>query len=286
MLRGVDIMISRRNDEMADKKNKKQVHIRDVKASDVQNPGLKKALETLKENRNPQNEQAMFKELSTAHLLLPVHFKGGPGNLQIQFVLVHTNDGRSFFPAFTDEGEAEKLKMPEGSKKQYLVRTMQELDLLFKDSKNKTEGVVINPMSANIILPRNLIHALATAKQKAEEAQKMMSLGQIPAGMEVRFVEPRIYPTAMVNAVHDACMEIPEISQVYFKQMLAGGAVGFALIVRTDDGRLKPETAQTLKDTATPLSKNVEVTVLNWSKDLGEKVLKEDVPLYDRELGL
>ena len=41
-----------------------------------------------------------------------------------------------------------------------------------------------------------------------------------------------------------------------------------------------------LREAAVPHAKGVDVTVLKWTKAYDEKVLKDSVPLYDRELGL
>ena len=104
--------------------------------------------------------------------------------------------------------------------------------------------------------------------------------------MQVTFMEPRIYPTALVNAVHDEAEKLPEVEQVFFKQMVAGAAISFALFVKCDEDKLSEETMNALREAAVPHAKGVDVTVLKWTKAYDEKVLKDSVPLYDRELGL
>ena len=99
-------------------------------------------------------------------------------------------------------------------------------------------------------------------------------------------MEPRIYPTALVNAVHDEAEKLPEVEQVFFKQMVAGAAISFALFVKCDEDKLSEETMNALREAAVPHAKGVDVTVLKWTKAYDEKVLKDSVPLYDRELGL
>lgn len=270
---------------MAENKNK-QVRLRQVSADQIHNDELKKALETLKENRNPQNEAVMFSELSKAHLLVPVQFSGNnPKNLQIKFILVNTNDGRSFFPAFTDEEEAKKLKMPDGKTNgQYIVRSLMEYEPIFHDPKTAAEGIVLNPMGANIVLPKALVSRLNSVQAAKKKETAALKNGEIPAGVQVTFSEPRIYPTALVNAVHDLCQTLPEISRVYFKQMTAGMAVSFALIVEADS--FDESLSEKIHDAAVPHAKDVPVVVLKYTDDMGQKFLKGDIPLYDRELGL
>ena len=66
----------------------------------------------------------------------------------------------------------------------------------------------------------------------------------------------------------------------------AGAAISFALFVKCDEDKLSEETMNALREAAVPHAKGVDVTVLKWTKAYDEKVLKDSVPLYDRELGL
>ena len=281
------IIISGRNSKLMAENNAKKINLREVKASDIKNPELKAALAELKKERTQENEQKMIRQLEKARLLVPVSIKGTSAkNMQISFVLVHTNDGKTFFPAFTDEEESKKLQRPEASKGQFIVRTVLEFAPFLSDARNQAEGVVIDPFNSNIVLPKKLVISLAQAHQQARENEKALASGKIPAGMQVTFMEPRIYPTALVNAVHDEAEKLPEVQQVFFKQMVAGAAISFALFVKCDEDKLSEETMNALREAAVPHAKGVDVTVLKWTKAYDEKVLKDSVPLYDRELGL
>lgn len=133
----------------------------------IDNKALKEALTTLKNERTAANEQKMFAELKKANLLAPVIFsvpipagKTGkiklPKDAKIKYVIINTKDGKAFFPAFTDMQEAQKLAVQPGQTVQYIARTLADYDLIANDSKNGTLGVVLNPMSDNIVLPTDL----------------------------------------------------------------------------------------------------------------------------------
>lgn len=266
---------------MAKNKQKKQTHTQEKKAEQVQNPALKQALATLKNTRTPENEQAMLKELTAAYLLIPARPQGTGQNARIQFVFVNTNDQRTFLPAFTDEQEAKKMKMPDTSGQKYIVRRITDLAALFKDPQGKAEGIVLDAMGVNIILPSRLILTLADAKNAAFKAGNP---AVSPAA--VQFTEPRIYPTAMVNAVHDAARGMEAIQQIFFKQMIAETGVSFALFVKTADGSISREIMEHLRETAMPLAKGLNVEILPWSEKMEQTVLKDSIALYDAELDI
>jgi hypothetical protein len=207
--------------------------------------------------------------------------------MQVRLVMINTPDGKAFFPVFTDHEEAMKMPMKGTDKREYIVRSLKEFEPIFRDTRGQALGVVVNPFTNNIILPRDLISRLnaskassiitqASAPQKPKEG--------IPAAVEAKFEEPRIYPTALVNAVYDAAGTIPEISRIWFKQMMLGMQANFALIVEAD--KYSKEIEEKLKAAAEPLAKNVPVYVLPWSEKLDKAAINGAIALYDRELSV
>ncbi len=271
---------------MAENNKKAQVKLRQIKTSDVKNDGLKNALVALKAEKSKENEIKMFAELKKAHMLVPAIFQGESAKtMQIKFVLVNTADGKSYFPAFTDEEEAKKLAVPDGEARQYIIRSINELSLLFNDANNQALGVVVNPMSANIVLPKESVIALAKAPnpQPAQQAAPQKT-NVIPAGTKMTFSEPRIYPTALVNAVHDGCKELEGVSRVWFKQFMSGNQVGFALIV--DGETVDQALLEKVHDIAVPFAKDVPVYAMQYNEQLEKIAIQGAFPLYDKELDI
>ena len=200
--------------------------------------------------------------------------------------MINTPDGKAFFPAFTDFEEASKMPVQEGTQREYIVRSLKEYEPIFKETRGQSLGIVVNPFSGNIVLPRDLISRLNTEKAVniGGQAPAEKPQGTIPAGMEVRFDEPRIYPTALVNAVYDVCGTIPEISRVWFKQMMIGPTVNFALIVEADS--FDQEMEQKIREAAEPLAKEVPVVILKLDPTLEKNAVKNSIALYDRELSV
>lgn len=272
-----------------EKKKQVKIKMKQINPDQIKNPDLVKALEMLKENKTPQTEGAMIAELQKAQLLSPVILSGSKDNVQIKFVLINTKDGRSFFPVFTDNEEAKKLNMPlDGNKPaphQYMIRMITDYKPMFSDPNNQAVGVVVNPMGANIVIPKQLVLKLAEMKETKNREEKAVKDGAIPAGVSLTFSEPRIYPTALVNAVHDKCEGLKDVKRVWFKQVMVGMALSFALIVETD-GSNDSASFETIKEAAVPHAKDVPVMVMKYSEELEKHAVKGSVPLYDSELGL
>lgn len=265
---------------MSNKENKQnQIEIR--------NDALKTALTDLKNERNATNEQKMLTSLKDAKLLAPVLFnvpinnnQSGkiklPKDTKLKFVLVNTKEKKSYFPIFTDLEEAKKLPVQQGQTVQFIVRSLKDYENVLNDNKNNASGIALNPMSDNIILPTTLVNRI----NKGETIHP--SVVNATSSQEVRYVEPNIYPTAVVNAVYDLCCTKEEVNRVWLKAMIDGISTSFALIV--DAEGKKEELFAEIQKAATEKSKGTNIVVLDATKDLLDKVIKDAVPLYDKEL--
>ncbi len=291
---------------MASKKKQKKA------AAPIQNKALKNAIAALKAGADEEKFKTFLREAMKSKLLVPVIFSSEfkpdasgrvrvDSNTRVSFVMVNTTNGKSFLPAFTDFEEAKKLKVSQEGNLQYVVRSLKEYENMLEDPRNTAEGIVINPMNENMVLPKPLVLAMVkgqdianiqirTPHQTAEEqAQPQIQAqpqapvpGAVPPGMQAIYSEPRIYPTALVNAVYEYCVGKEGLSRVWMRQQLAGGQVAFAFVVETD--KPDPELLQGIHDTAAPLAKEVPVVVMSYSEKIEKTVVQGTVPLYDREL--
>ena len=259
--------------------------IKQISASEVSNPELKTAILAVKEKEDENTQEAMFQEILKGHFLSPaivnINMKAGkfkaPSANQVKMLLLNTNQGKSFFPVFTDMEEAGKMQNTQGQNIRYLVRTIKDFGSAVSNPLSKVDGVVINPMSDNIVLPKQLVELLA----KGETPKSIASKPTIPTG-EVTFSEPQVYPTALANAVYEACQGMEKVSRVWLKLMSGGMAHAYALIIETDP-KDKAVTAK-IGELAQPYGKNMAVVALDYDEKLGETALKDAVPLYDKEL--
>lgn len=276
--------------------NKKQ-----MKFPPVSNPDLEKVIAELKEGA-PSNEKHMKlqEELKKARLLSPCDFDVQPGKnadgttanpTQIKFYLINTNDGKTFFPLFTDIEHTKKINLGKNAEPKYVVRQVKDYDILFQDPKTKADGVVINPAVDNIVIPKGMIANIAGRKVEAAPVSKEGNVhvtdnrvNRPKAPLVARFMEPSVYPTKMAMAIYDRAEETEEIQRVWLKQKVVGDQGSFIVVVEStvEEERVLND----IREVAVPLSKNVPVEVVFSTEGIKKQVVGEAVALYDRDLDL
>lgn len=274
---------------MADNKPKAKI----AKLPPIENKELKKVIEDLKTGSNAEKQKNLMNETVKAQLLSPCDFamdiKPDANGLiqnvhpnQIKFYLINTKDGKTFFPVFTDIQEARKMKFKQdGKEPKYVVRKMVDFDKLLQDPNNKAAGVVINPGSDNIVFPKQLIGVLAGRIKPVPNAKKTMPGG---SPINVVYSEPAVYPTKMVNDIHDFCLTEPSISRVWLKQKTAAGQVSFFLAVEMD-----PQDQVVLNkvvEVAIPNAKDIPVETAFYNENIEKTIIKGSYALYDKEIDL
>lgn len=139
----------------------------------VSNPMLVGCIELMKADNSTEHRDLFLKELMNAKLMCPVKISPAPEmgedgkykltqENKVQFPMLGGRDGKKFFMAFTDKMEYEKLKKEEGTAFAALVLDEYAGMVLRKDAQ--AEGVVLNPLGANIVLPKEMLGALMAQK--------------------------------------------------------------------------------------------------------------------------
>lgn len=274
---------------MAD--NKVQAKLK--KLPPIENPELKKAIADLKEGSTPEKQKALMVNVGKAQLLSPCDFamdiqpdeNGEVKNIhpnQIKFYLINTKDGKTFFPVFTDIQEARKMNLkPDGKEPKYVVRKIADFDKLLIDPNNKANGVVINPGSDNIVFPKQLIGVLSGRVKPQVTPQKTV-VGGSP--INVVYSEPAVYPTKMVNDIHDYCITEPSISRVWLKQKTAAGQISFLLAVEME--KQDQAILNKLIEVSIPNAKDIPVETVFYNDQVEKTIIKGAYALYDKEIDL
>lgn len=152
----------------------------------VSNPMLVGSIELMKEEDTPAHRNMFLGELTKAEFLSPASVEPAPvedkdGKLaiapgsKVQFPMLSTPDGKKFFMAFTDNREYDKWK----EKNQDFPFFALEIEdyaamVLRKDAQGNicpALGVVINPFGSNIVVPREMLAGILSAK--AAQAKQM-----------------------------------------------------------------------------------------------------------------
>ncbi len=252
-------------------------------APKVNNDELKAVLASLKEGNSPEKQEALRTHLQSATLIAPAAMKTAgapvPGNkAQINFFQMNTKDGKSYFPAFTDNDTAATFRPGPNVPVARVVIPFKEYGRMFSDPNSTIEGLVLNPGIDNIIIPKKMIQLLCGIPVAAGPA------GMPAAPQKPSYAEPKSYPTRMMNAVYDYCAEHEEISRVWMKNKIVPPTVSYLLIVEAD--RQDQDILDAIKAVAEPLAKEVPVETAFYTEELEKEAIQGAFAAYDRLLEL
>lgn len=151
----------------------------------VSNPMLMGSIELMKAEDTAAHRNMFMGELVRAELLTPSIIDPAPqeneeGKLtiapgsKVQFPMLTTQDGAKFFMAFTDAAEYEKWQEKNQKFPTFAIKVEEYAAMILRrDSKGglcPALGLVINPMGANIVLPREMLAGMLSAR--AAQAKK------------------------------------------------------------------------------------------------------------------
>ena len=146
----------------------------------VSNPMLVGSIELMKEEDTPEHRRMFMEEVTKASYISPAVIEPKPqedeeGKLamlpgsNVRFPMIATEDGKRFFMAFTDESEYSKWVEKSAERLPVFALALEDyaMILLRRDEQGNecpALGVAINPYSANIILPKEMVVGFMSAK--------------------------------------------------------------------------------------------------------------------------
>ncbi len=161
----------------------------------VSNPMLVGTIELMKEEDTPEHRNMFLGELTKAELLSPAIIEPAPkeddsGKLailpgsKVQFPMLSAPDGKKFFMAFTDTREYDKWKEKNSDFPAFALKLEDYAAMVLRrDAQGNicpALGVVINPFGANIVLPREMLAGIMSARvaqAKQMAAKQAASVG-------------------------------------------------------------------------------------------------------------
>ena len=262
------------------KKNKQKNKLNKVSGTAVSNPAIKKAVEALKVDNSPKNQNALTMALAKGKFLAPCSVTDEENNMKtFRFLMLNTNEGQAYFPVFTDQKEADKMNLEDGMEKpQFLVRTIKDYGEMIKDDDGNAQGIIVNPNSESLVVTRDLIESIAN--------NKIPLVNEKPQNTNVaaRYVEPAVYPTKIANAVYEKACELESVSRIWLKEKMVGMEHNTIFFVEADGKDRSLLT--TLREAALSVVPDAEVEVEFVNDKFMKDVIGDDIALYDRELDL
>lgn len=268
----------------------------------VANPDLNAAAKKLRQENNPQNLNAVINQLTRAVFLAPakVEFNGEipkpdangriqmPKDTRVTFSLVKAKDGRSFFPAFTNEEEMRKW--------QQNVAT-QVMALRFDDyarmlqQNDKVAGFVVDPFGDNLRFESKMVASIKKQHDAAvERAKAGLHVTHIKPGDKITIVEPTVYPDGLLDPLCELFAQQPGVAAAYLQIMLVNETDRYYLLVldSAKDDHLFAAIARAARPFMASLentAKKMNLNITTSETPLGQQGMRDSEPFYVRGKG-
>lgn len=253
----------------------------------VTNPALSQALEELYRENTPANQNRVLDEVvMRAHFLAPVVISpipeaeaGGKTTLKqdttIQFQLVTSQDGRTFFPAFTDWPQLRKLCGPKDQ--QTMVLTFDDYAAMLAGD-TRAAGFVVNPLGSPLTLDRDFVAHLARQKKERSGYSRQV----IKTDTKVLLGDPADYPQEMVDAICLAVRDRKEVLRLYLRLMSRPNEQQPSYLVVVDHTGDQDFVFRTIADAARPHLGGLFVDMVPFSSSFGQAAAKDTKPFFSR----
>lgn len=259
----------------------------------LSNPALKEAAAKLRAENNPVNLNAVINEMTRAVFLVPANIDLGPnaprpdaaGKVQlpkdskINFLLLNTKDGKSYFMAFTDWDELHKWRK-DPAQKTMMLRFDDLAGLLAKGQS--AAGFVVNPFGDNLRFEAPMVASIMAQKNAAVKAQADKRLNRIKPGDKVTIVEPSVYPDALVDPICEVLQGNETVAAAYLQLMIVNDTDKSYLLVLDGpkDDKLFAAVAQAAKAYLTTNEKKMDLNITISASPLGQQGMRGSEAFY------
>ncbi len=250
------------------------------------NPAVKAAVEAFIKEQTPRHELDMLTALMRARFMSPVVFSNPvedgkvPADTKVQQCYITNKDGEHFYIAFTDE-EMMKKWLRDQKFDFVLLNLAQFLALLNREQPEEIKGIVVNPMTHNLTLTKEMLLNLPKRHQ------------QLLRSVPPRFLlgRPKEEPQQLEDVLSKYFKKKQrEVKEAWMLMALREGTKKPRLMLVVDyDG--VPEDAKELFpaiiDEVKPyLSKDEGMDIVRRDGKFGEDVLAKTEPFYQRKNSL
>lgn len=264
----------------------------------VSNPALHAAAKALRAENNPQNLNVVINALTRAVLIAPARVDlteapkpdangriAVPKNTRINFTLIKTKEGKSYFPAFTSEEELRKWK--QGPVHQVMVLRFDDYARMLQQN-DAVSGMVVDPFGDNLRFESKMV---ASIKQQHDAALARAKAGlrqtQIKPGDKITIVEPSVYPDQLLDPLCEALTGIQTVAAAYLQVMLVNDTNRYYLLVLDaprDDAMLMT-VSKALRGYMMSPDRKMEVNITTSDTPLGQQGMRDSEPFYVRGKG-
>lgn len=252
----------------------------------ITNPLLVKAIDEMKKERSRQTEFAFVNALKPARFLVPATIKtvqqaaantDGTVELkeqpQISFMLFNNQEGKKYFPLFTDI--AEYQKWDKHAEHKLAAITFQDLcRILQRDSGGEAMGAVINPFSHNVMIPNETLFRVNSTEAMAP-------------GTKIQIGTLKEEPTPLLDVLKAHLETQDVIQKAYLRVMKRDDKEkpNFLLVLDHDPALTEAEAKpvyDAVAEAAKPQMRGVELAIVGAHTNFGVAALKDAEPFFEK----
>lgn len=222
-----------------------------------------------------------------ARLLVPVILSDEPvsengklvvkDNTNVTFMLLHGGEN-DIIPVFTNNAEYEKWNV-EGTERPYSITLDFDSLASVLESGAKCWGIVVNPFSDNLQIPRTM--ALNWFEQKQIHA-KGHARHVITSDTPADVYTPDPYPMVLSNKICEAAKGLSGVKALWLRGVRLNGADGYLLIADiTEDGN--KVIFPTLGEAAKPHLNGLPLHIVTADSDFGKSSTNNVLPVYSKK---
>lgn len=259
----------------------------------LENEKLVEVMKALRENENPDTQNAFLSEAVKSRYFSPVDVLDGNGNplegsgkmavpkdAKFNFKLIRNQNGEQFFPLFTDIAEYQKWS--KDSQVKTIVVTFPQMAHLVNKKVEEIKGFVINPMGENLIFPKALLDDIFKhAQKKAAEAAK----AQTPETKQVQlmFGKPVNIPDSVINSLKKNLIKNSEVNSAYFLMMKQDEREHYLFVLDIDaDAEKSKKIADSFCASAKLFLSKFPIVAVPLKSPIGESAPKVTEPFYTK----
>ena len=191
-------------------------------------------------------------------------------------LMVLNGNGNDFLPIFTDNEEFEKWSA--GEKPQYNMLFAFDGCASVLEGNAKVWGLVINPFSDNLQIPRTM--ALNWFEQKQIHAQGH-ARHVITSDTPTEVYAPDPYPMQLSNKLCETAKELSGVNALWLRQVKLNGSEGYLLIADlSEDGNR--EIFPKLGEVSKPYLNGFALHIVTADNDFGKKAIENVMPIYSK----
>lgn len=260
----------------------------------AQNPKLSALIERYKDAFKNDNKAAaeilgqIADELVLrARLLTPVILSEKPvskngklivkDNTNVTFMLLHGGEN-DVIPVFTDNTEFDKWNVGDTQKPYTMTLDFDSIGSVL-ESGAKCWGIVVNPFSDNLQIPRTM--ALKWFEQKQIHS-KGHARHVITPDTPADVYAPDPYPMVLSNKLCEAAKGLSGVQKLWLRGVRLNGTEGYLLVAElTEDGN--KVIFPSLGEAAKPHLNGLALHIVTNDSEFGKKAVENVIPIYSKQ---